>query len=165
MKTKTIDELLDEHPFFGGMHPEWLELISGCGRNVAYRPNEMIAREGKECSEFYAVRRGKVAIEIYSPGAGSRTIQTLGDGAILGWSWILPPYVWMFDVRTIETTHAVHFDASCLRTKCEESSEMGYEFMKRFAAVMADRLRAMRLQLLDVYGNSDAGGDGRHGSG
>jgi CRP-like cAMP-binding protein len=161
MKIKSIDELLHEHPFFEGMRPEWLSLMSGCGHNVAFRPGELIASEGKECGEFYAVRRGKVAIEIHSPAAGSRTVQTLGDGAIIGWSWILPPHVWMFDVRAVETTHAVHFDATCLRTKCEESPEMGYEFMKRFAAVMSDRLRATRLQLLDVYGtSSDAHGPG-----
>ncbi len=159
MKIKSIDQLLNEHPFFEGMKPEWLELMAGCGRNVGFRPGEVIASEGTDCNEFYAVRSGKVAVEIYSPGAGSCTIQTLGSGAILGWSWLLPPHVWMFDMRALETTHAVHFDATCLRTKCEESTEMGYEFMKRFAAVMSDRLRATRLQLLDIYGNSkDASG-------
>jgi len=154
MKIKSIDRLLDEHPFFDGMRPEWLALISGCGRNVVYRPGETIASEGQPCNEFFAVRRGQVAIELYSPGAGSCTIQTLGDGAIIGWSWLLPPYVWMFDARVVETTHAVHFDATCLRTKCEDSPEMGYDFMRRFAGVMSERLRATRLQLLDVYGSS-----------
>lgn len=159
MKMKSIEDLLHQHPFFEGMNPEWLELIAGCGRNVVYKPGEMVAREGEECEEFFAVRRGRVAIEVYSPGAGPLTIQTLGDGAILGWSWIMPPYRWMFDVRAVETTNAVRFDTTCLRTKCDDSTDMGYEFMKRFAVVMTDRLRATRLQLLDIYGeNKDASG-------
>ena len=154
MKIKGIDELMNEHPFFEGMRPEWLELISGCGRNVAYRAGESIATAGEPCKEFFAVRSGQVAIEIYSPGAGAFTVQTLSDGAIFGWSWILPPHEWMFDFRATATTHAVRFDTTCLLTKCEESPEMGYEFMRRFALVLSDRLRATRLRLLDVYGHS-----------
>jgi len=152
MKAREIDELLREHPFFEGMNPEWLALIAGCGRNVAFAPGERIAKEGDDANEFFAVRHGRIAIELFAPGAGALTIQTLGKGAILGWSWILPPHRWMFDVRARETTRAIHFDATCLRTKCEEQPAMGYEFMKRFAAVVSDRLHATRLQLLDVYG-------------
>ena len=161
MKIDTIDTLLSTHPFFDGMRPEWLELIAGCGRNVVYRPDTLIASEGQPCNEFLAVRRGQVAIELYAPGAGACRIQTLGEGAVIGWSWIFPPYVWMFDLRAIETTHAVLFDTSCLRVKCEESPEMGYEFMRRFAGVMSERLIATRLQLLDLYGSSN----GAHGNG
>jgi len=153
---KNIDDLLHEHPFFSGMNPEWLALIAGCGRNRVFNPGEVIARQESDCDEFFAIRRGKVAIEVYSPGAGSLTIQTLSEGAILGWSWIMPPHRWIFDVRAVETTHAVGFDATCLRTKCDESPDMGYEFMKRFAVVMTDRLRAARLQMLDVYGGRKA---------
>jgi CRP/FNR family cyclic AMP-dependent transcriptional regulator len=157
MKLKSIDALLDEHPFFEGMPGEWLDLIAGCGQNVVYQPGAMIAKEGDDADTFFAVRRGKVAVEVFVPGSGSITIQTVGDGAILGWSWILPPHRWMFDQRAVETTRAVRFDATCLRTKCEESPAMGYEFMKRFAAVVSDRLQATRLQLLDVYGDRKRG--------
>ncbi len=157
MNPKEIDDLLQEHPFFKDMNPDWLALIAGCGRNVAFSPGDLIAKEGDDADEFYAVRHGTVAIEVYAPGAGSLTIQTLREGAILGWSWILPPHRWMFDVRAVETTRAIHFDATCLRTKCDEVPAMGYEFMKRFAAVVTDRLNATRLQLLDVYGKNNHG--------
>ena len=156
MTIRGIAELLDEHPFFEGLDPPWRALIADCGQNVVFRPGEVIAKEGAVCDAFYAIRSGTVAVELYAPGVGARTIQTLGAGAILGWSWLFPPHLWMFDMRAVDTTHAVHFDASCLLPKCEASPEMGYAFMRRFAEVMSDRLRATRLQLLDVYGN---GGD------
>jgi CRP/FNR family cyclic AMP-dependent transcriptional regulator len=158
VKPKSIDALLNEHSFFAGMDPEWLALIAGCGKNVVYPPGATIAKEGDPADTFFAVRHGLVAVEIFAPGAGSLTVQTLGDGAILGWSWILPPHRWMFDLRAVETTRAVLFDATCLRTKCDESPAMGYEFVKRFAAVLTDELNAVRLQLLDVYGESKHGG-------
>jgi hypothetical protein len=50
-------------------------------------------------------------------------------------------------------TRAIAFDGTCLRTKCEQDHDLGYELMKRFARVMIERVRATRIQLLDVYGH------------
>jgi CRP-like cAMP-binding protein len=76
----------------------------------------------------------------------------LAAGEVLGWSWLIPPYHWKFDARAIEQTRALALDGKCLRTKCEEDHDLGYELLKRFAQIMEERLQATRLQLLDVYG-------------
>jgi hypothetical protein len=54
----------------------------------------------------------------------------------------------------VTLVRALAFDGACLRGKCDEDPGLGYEFMKRFAKIMTERLRATRLQLLDVYGTS-----------
>ena len=43
-------------------------------------------------------------------------------------------------------------DGKCLRRKCEEDHNLGYEILKRFAHIMEQRLESTRLQLLDLYG-------------
>lgn len=43
------------------------------------------------------------------------------------------------------------FDGECLRGKCDGDPRLGYDLMKRFAAIMARRFAHTRLQLLDVY--------------
>ena len=149
---KTIDALLAEHPFFRGMSPGYLEFLAGCGRNVVFEPGRYIHREGQEANEFYAIRQGKVAVEIFVPGRGPVMLQTLDDGDVFGWSWIFPPYRWVFDARAVELTRAVLFDGVCLRTKCENDAALGYDFMKRFAGVVVQRLDVARLQLLDLFG-------------
>jgi CRP/FNR family cyclic AMP-dependent transcriptional regulator len=40
-----------------------------------------------------------------------------------------------------------------MRNKCEADHELGYEIMKRFAHLMEEELEALRLRLLDMYGN------------
>ena len=45
------------------------------------------------------------------------------------------------------------FNALCLRGKCDEDHDLGYELMRRFGQIMFERLQATRLQLLDVYGS------------
>jgi hypothetical protein len=70
---------------------------------------------------------------------------------VLGWSWLIPPYFWRFDARVLEMTRAIALDGKCLRAKCEQNHDLGYELLKRFTNMMDQRLQATRLQLLDVY--------------
>jgi hypothetical protein len=80
------------------------------------------------------------------------TIETIGEGEVLGWSWLFPPYRWQFDAQAVGLVRAIAFDGRCLRGKCEEDHDLGYWLMQRFAQVMSQRLQATRLQLLDLYG-------------
>ena len=86
------------------------------------------------------------------PNKGPAVVQTVGEGDILGWSWLTFPYRWHFDARALRPTRALSFDGKCLREKCEEDHDLGYEILKRFANVVTERLEATRLQLLDIYG-------------
>jgi CRP-like cAMP-binding protein len=102
------------------------------------------------------IRRGDVALETYVPQQGPLTIETLHDGDLVGWSWLVPPYRTTFDARALAETHTVSFDGACLRAKCEADHNLGYELMTRFTAVIVQRLQATRLRLLDVYGHVGA---------
>jgi CRP-like cAMP-binding protein len=103
-------------------------------------------------NQFYLLRHGKVALQISVPERGSVTIETMEAGEVCGWSWLLPPYRWHFDVQALDLTRALVFDGQCLRTKCEADHDLGYALMQRFAQVIVQRLQATRLQLLDLYG-------------
>ena len=88
----TLEPVLAKHPFFQGLEPEYLKLIVGCAANVLFQPGQVIFRADDEVDRFYLIRRGHVAIELYAPPRGTITIQTLGEGDILGWSWLIPPH-------------------------------------------------------------------------
>ena len=149
---KGLDRILAEHPFFAGFSAEHHELVAGCGRNHRFDAGQYIFREGDAADEFFLIRHGRVALEIAAPGQAPIVFATLGEGEIVGASWLVPPYRLMFDARAMELTRAVGLDAACLRGKCDEDHDLGYEMMKAFAPVLAKRLQATRLQILDVYG-------------
>ena len=150
---KTIRDLLGEHPLFGSMNTELLELMAGCGQNVHFDPGTTIVKEGGDADSFYVVRTGRVALEVSVPQRGSVVIETLGPTEVIGVSWPFPPYRWTFDGKALEPTSAISIDAECLRRKCDEDPVLGYQVYKSFARLMRDRLQATRLQLRDVYGN------------
>jgi len=151
METHNLGTVLREHPFFQGLAPQHVDLLVGCASNVRFNPGEFIARSTDIANRFYILRTGKVAIEVDAPPKGAMIISTIRDNEVLGWSWLFPPYLWQFDVRAIELTRAIAMDAKCLRTKCDEDHDLGYEMMKRFSAIMVERLTATRLQLVDLY--------------
>ncbi len=149
---ETLERILTEHPFLSGLETRHIKLIVGCASNVVFQPGEFLFHEGEEADSFYIIRHGKVLVETFIPEKGPIAIQSREAGEVTGWSWLVPPYRWHFDARAFELTRAIALDGKCLRQKCEEDHDLGYEIMKRFATMIAQRLEATRLQLMDLYG-------------
>jgi CRP/FNR family transcriptional regulator, cyclic AMP receptor protein len=152
---QTFEGIISEHPFFKQLDARYIQLAAGCAKNVRFQENEVVFREGDPADHFYFIREGLVALELMIPQRGFATLQTVGEGDALGWSWLVPPYHWRFGARTLQPTRALAFDGKCLRNKCEEDHDLGYELLKRFLHVVTERLDATRLQLLDLYGAPD----------
>jgi CRP-like cAMP-binding protein len=154
---ETLDPLLAEHPFLKGLTPAQIATVAGCAKNERFEAGQFLFHEGEEAHHFFIIRHGKVAVEVGAPPRGVVTIQTVDDGDILGWSWLVPPYRWRFSAQAKELTRVIALDGRCLRQKCEEDHDLGYELLKSFADVVGQRLDATRLQLLDVYAAEPAG--------
>ncbi len=148
----SLEPLLAEHPFFKGLDPAFIELLVGCATNVRSEPDEYLFHEGDPANKFYIVREGHIALELFAPGRGPIVVETFGKNDVLGWSWLIPPYEHHFNIRAIERTRAFALDAECLRNKCDQDPRMGYELLKRFAVLLVERLQAMGLQIMDIYG-------------
>jgi CRP-like cAMP-binding protein len=153
--TATIRDLLAGQPVLRGLEPDDLDLMAGCGRNDVVEAGRFLARESHPADCFFVLRRGRVALEIHAP-TGPLVIETLGPGDLVGWSWIFPPHRWVYDVEALERVHVIVIDAVCLRDKCNTDPAFGYRVMQRFAQLVAERLQATRLRLLDLYGTGDA---------
>ena len=157
MRSTTIRDLLAVQPVLTGLEAGDLDLMAGCGRNRVTEVGEFLAYEDDPADQFFVLRAGQVALEIDSP-TGPLVIETIGPGQLVGWSWIFPPHRWVYDVEVLEEAHVIAVDAGCLRAKCDTDPAFGYRVMQRFAQVVAERLAATRLRLLDLYGS---GGDAR----
>ena len=157
---RTIPELIAAVPALAALSPEHREQIAGCARNRVFEADATILREGEPADVFHVIREGAVALETYVPRRGPVIIETIHDGELLGWSWLVPPYRVAFDCRATETTHTIEFDGACLRGKCESDPALGYDLMKVVSAVIVERLQETRMRLLDVYGKVPGEGIG-----
>jgi CRP/FNR family cyclic AMP-dependent transcriptional regulator len=103
-----LKTILAEHPFFKGLDQSYLNVIVGCAGNVRFDSGDYISRQGEEADHFYLIRQGRVVLEAVSaPGQKPITIQTIGEGDVLGWSWLFPPYRWHLDARAVASTEGI----------------------------------------------------------
>ena len=149
---KTLDAIIAESPVFAGLKQEQLEFIIGCAQNVHFDEGQKIASAGDPADTFYLIRMGEVALDLDVPNRKSMRIDTVEAGQVVGWSWLIPPNEWKYDVTATELVRAVAFDGACLREKCDSDPELGYALLSRFAQVLVGRLQSTRLRLLDIYG-------------
>ena len=151
MSVQGLDVVLKDHPFLEGLDPAYVKLLAGCAKNERCAAGEYLWREGEAADNFYLIREGQVALEIYVPQRGSLRVDTVGEGEVLGWSWMLKPYKWHFDARAVTDLRVLEIDARCIRKKAEDDKAFGYEFLMRFSRLMQERLEATRLRVLDLY--------------
>ena len=151
MSKRELDQLLSEHRFFVGMSPDVAQIVSGCGQNQVFSAGQFLGKEGQAADDFYLIRSGRVALEIFVPGKEPLVLETLEQGDVLGWSWLIEPYQWMFDARAVEPVRAIALDGKCLRGKLDANPALANELYSRFIGVLAGRLTGARLRLIDMF--------------
>ncbi|MEU4132211.1 cyclic nucleotide-binding domain-containing protein [Streptomyces wuyuanensis] len=119
-----------------------------------------IFEEGDEADRFWIIRSGTVALDVHVPGRGRTVVETIGRGALLGWSWLCPPRHWHLGAETRGPVRAWEFDAAAVRSLCAERPDLGLALVTVVAETIGDRLRATRTRLLDLYGPPGSRGSG-----
>ncbi|MGP8159315.1 MAG: cyclic nucleotide-binding domain-containing protein [Thermoplasmata archaeon] len=147
-----IADLVLSHPFFEGIDPTLVHAIVAQAEERTYDVGDMLVREGKPAEEFFLVFEGKIALEVRTTGHTGITVETIGRGEILGWSWLVPPHRWRFDARALKPTKVVVFNAAAARYALATHPAFGYQFLMKLLPVIAERLENTRVQLLDIHG-------------
>lgn len=137
---------------FGSLERRHLEAIAACANLVHWPAGQVVFREGEPDDRLYVVLEGLVSLDIYVPNVGRVAILTVGPNELLGWSAAVPGVEKKTaSARTLQPTTAIAVDAQALHAACEADHDLGYQVYRTLARVVAGRLKATRLQLLDVY--------------
>jgi CRP-like cAMP-binding protein len=150
--------ILENHPFLRDLSQQHIDLIARQATPQSFEAGRLIFRHGEPAAQFYLITEGRVALEVFSPGRGPVPVMTLETGDVLGWSWLLEPFVWNVDARAVEPTRVISLHGAALREECEAHCELGYQLLKRLVEVIAQRLMTARIQLLDLYSVYREGG-------
>lgn len=144
-----VDADVAAHPFLIGLNEHHVRLLAHCAVRVAFEADQIIFREGETANRFYLIERGEVVLESGTAGGEEIAIDTIGNGDLLGWSWLFSPYVWRFTARATKPTTAIFLYGTVLREYCEKDHTLGYELLKRMSEVMMRRLQSARGKLLE----------------
>jgi CRP-like cAMP-binding protein len=144
------------------MKASHLAVLAESAAEVEFKPGQIVFRQGVPANQFFLIDSGRIALEAHAPAEGTELVQHLGAGEVLGWSWLFPPFIWHFQARVVEPTHAIVLSGGHLLNAAERDHDFGYELMKRVSQVAIRRLQATRKQLLALQSNrlSPAGSGG-----
>ncbi len=145
-----LERVLKTHPFVAELAPEHAAFIVSCTKNVRFRPDELLVRQGEGEDELYLIRQGTVSIEMPRTAGDPITIETVGAGDVLGVS-LLTPHAAHLDCRARDSVLAFAINKACLRAKMDDDPRLGYAITMRLLDRTYTRLNRARLQNLDVY--------------
>ncbi|MGA7770641.1 MAG: cyclic nucleotide-binding domain-containing protein [Candidatus Sulfotelmatobacter sp.] len=148
---ENLARIIAENPFCKDLETYYIDLLTSCASNIRIEKDFYLFREGGEANHFYLIREGKAALEARAPARPPLIVETVSEGEMLGWSWLVPPYRWRFSARAVEPVRAIAVDGKCLRTKCEKNPHLGYELLKRTVEIVGQRLEASCFRMLDLY--------------
>ncbi|WP_290647951.1 Crp/Fnr family transcriptional regulator [Aquisalimonas sp.] len=151
MDDTTLKHELAKLPFFSDVDTAFLDILSNFASQRHLAKDEVLFRQGDWAEAFYVVRSGKILIEVPAISGPSLVIQRLGDGKVLGWSWLIPPFQWTFQARAEQATELFEFDGAGILAQCEEDPAFGYAILKRFSGLMSERLEAARRRMMDEW--------------
>ncbi|GGM19206.1 hypothetical protein GCM10010129_74320 [Streptomyces fumigatiscleroticus] len=120
-------------------------------RDVTFGAGSRLFEEGRRADRFWIVRTGTVVLDLHVPGRRAAVIESLGHGELVGWSWHYPPHVWQLGAEALSPVRAHEFDADTVRALCVQDPEFGRAVATWVGQVVAHRLHATRVRLLDLY--------------
>ena len=74
---RTIADLTREVEAFAGLRPDQLDLVAGCGRTQVIERGSYAFRTGEPATTFYAIRSGRIALEIPTPARGPLSLVSI----------------------------------------------------------------------------------------
>ena len=137
--------------FFSGLAPEFVEFLAAHATSRRLAEGEALFRYGERADRFYLVSTGHVSVDVPAIAGPALELQDLGPGAVVGWSWLIPPHRWNFEARAITRSEVVEFDGAAVLAHCEDNARFGYELLKHFAALMSERLAFARQKMMEAW--------------
>jgi CRP/FNR family transcriptional regulator, cyclic AMP receptor protein len=136
--------------FVRGMSGDHLAQLASVTSVVTVPAGHRFCTVGAVTRKFWFIRAGRVALDVDVPGNGRIIVGTLGRGDLLGVSWFFPPFQWEFGAVAVQPTEVFELDAALVRQRCADDPEFGYEITSRLVAVVAKRLQATRLKMIEL---------------
>lgn len=151
MDESTVLQALQSLEFTRDLEPHQQAKLAGMAHEAIFPANHVIFREGDPGELIYLIKDGQVAIDIKVPGRGRTTVLTVGPGELLGWSSLFPSERKTAGARAMTPTRAIAINAAQMRETMQTDHDLGCVLLWRVASVIAARLKATRLQLLDIF--------------
>ena len=151
MSNQSITEYLSAHEFFSEFSDDILKFLCECSSTREIKKGQILFLQGEHADKFYVVRSGRISIQMPAIMGPALEIQAVDEDQVLGWSWLISPYQWNFQTKAEEDSELLQFDGAAILARCEQDPKLGFELVKKFAALMSVGLNAARQKMMNEW--------------
>jgi CRP/FNR family cyclic AMP-dependent transcriptional regulator len=149
MSNHVTFELLRDTTFFRGIDDQYLCGLAPLCRLEEFANRTTILEESDRAKEVHFIVDGHVSLAICD-ATGCRQVALLENGDLMGWAPLIGRTRLFDSARTTSRVKTIVIDADKLLDFCAARHAFGFEFMRRAAQLLAERLSATRIQLLEI---------------
>lgn len=136
---------------FADLAPDFVEILARHAGTRRLADNQVLFHYGEPARAFYLITSGRISVEVAALEGPALQLQDLPPGAVLGWSWVIPPHRWSFQARAEGATEVIEFDGTAILAECEANPRFGYQLLRRFASLMSERLQHARQRMIEEW--------------
>ena len=147
----TVQDALRQTRFADGFSDQQLNTVAKASEFLSVSKGQRLFSEGTMEDQVFIVLSGHVALEMLVPRRGNVRLLTVSSGELVGWSGLIGNGQMTATAVTTEDCQLIGISSRIMRDLCQKDHELGYILMTRTANAIAHRLVATRLQLLDLF--------------
>lgn len=151
MTAAATTEELSRCTFFAGLPENHLRFLADHATRRELNAGDVLFRLGDNARYFFLMLSGHVSVEIAAIEGPALLLQGLAPGDVVGWSWLIAPHRWNFQARATLPAEVLQFDGAAVLEHCEQDPRFGYELLKRFSALMSERLQVARNRMMQEW--------------
>jgi CRP-like cAMP-binding protein len=147
----TVIAMLNNTWFGSDLSPQTQERLARLGVVREFAADSIVLHEGDDATPMGILISGRLALRTLVPERGPVTILSVEPGDIFGWSALLAGTQAQSTVVATEKSRALVIEGAPLRAALKEDHALAASLYPRVLQAVARRLRATRLQLLDLF--------------
>ena len=146
-------EILRTFPLFAGLSETELRSLSIIANKTSFQRGDTIFKQNQPAHTLYLLLDGWVDIVVNTDTQADHheLVTTLSPGDIFGWSAVVDPYRYTASATCASPVEAIEFKGSDLLGLFELDPRLCCIIMRRVCQVVANRLRATRLQMVNLF--------------
>jgi signal transduction histidine kinase len=142
---EAVIENLKRFEFFDGLPEEAIKKIAHLAKEEKLQDGSLLFSEGAEAEKFFMIIEGKVSLEklvqLGRTGTPRRaTLGVIGPWQPVGWSSLVPPYIYTSSGVCLEDTTVLVIPGQGLINLMDEMPKVGCELISRVASIIRERL-------------------------
>jgi CRP/FNR family transcriptional regulator len=120
-----------------------VEAIAEISNSICYTKGHVLFNEGDKGDLLYLLIEGDIEV-LYETPEGMDRVDTVSSEEVIGYSAMVPPYVYTATERALTDVEVLEIKISELRELIEKDPQMGIKIQEHIMKILNDRILELR---------------------